>query len=50
MKNVVTSIVQAGIAAAVAAIPGATVLSAVADSTLTALKRNLIQSSYSITM
>jgi hypothetical protein len=39
MKNVVTSIVQAGIAAAVAAIPGATVLSAVADSTLTALEK-----------
>lgn len=39
MKNVVTSIVQAGIAAAKAAIPGATVLSAVADSTLTALEK-----------
>lgn len=39
MKNVVTSIVQAGIAAARAAIPGATVLSAVADSTLTALEK-----------
>jgi hypothetical protein len=39
MKNVVTSIVQAGIAAAKAAIPGATVLSAVADSTLSALEK-----------
>lgn len=39
MKNVVTSIVQAGIAAAKAAIPAATVLSAVADSTLTALEK-----------
>lgn len=39
MKNVVTSIVKAGVAAAKAAIPGATVLSAVADSTLSALEK-----------
>ncbi|MBI3904489.1 hypothetical protein [Pseudomonas sp. GL-R-26] len=39
MKNVVTSIIQAGVEAAKAAIPGATVLSAVADSTLSALEK-----------
>lgn len=39
MNNIVVDIVQAGVAAAKAAIPGATVLSAVADSTLDALKK-----------
>ena len=39
MKNVVTSIVKAGVEAAKAAIPAATVLSAVADSTLSALEK-----------
>lgn len=38
MKNIVTAIVKAGVEAAKAAIPGATVLGAVADSTLTALE------------
>lgn len=40
MKNVVTTIVKAGVDAAKAAIPGATVLSAVADSTIAALEKN----------
>lgn len=39
MKNVATAIVKAGVEAAKAAIPGATVLSAVADSTLSALEK-----------
>ncbi|MDI2593559.1 hypothetical protein POF45_19320 [Pseudomonas sp. 681] len=39
MKNVVTAIVKAGVDAAKAAIPGATVLAAVADSTLAALEK-----------
>jgi hypothetical protein len=39
MKNVVTSIVKAGVEAAKAAIPGATVLGAIADSTLSALEK-----------
>lgn len=39
MKNVVTTVVKAGLDAAKAAIPGATVLSAVADSTLAALEK-----------
>lgn len=39
MKNVVTSIVKAGVDAAKAAIPGATVLSAIADSTLASLEK-----------
>jgi hypothetical protein len=39
MSNVLTGIVKAGIEAAKAAIPGATVLGAVADSTLDALKK-----------
>ena len=40
MKNVVATIVKAGVDAAKAAIPGATVLSAVADSTIAALEKN----------
>ncbi|MBS4087216.1 hypothetical protein [Pseudomonas rustica] len=39
MDNIVVDIVKAGIAAAKAAIPGATVLSAITDSTLDALKK-----------
>lgn len=39
MSNVVTGIVKAGIEAAKAAVPGATVLGAVADSTLDAVKK-----------
>ena len=39
MANVVTDIIKSGIDAAKAAIPGATVLGAVADSTLEALKK-----------
>ncbi|NUU34082.1 hypothetical protein [Pseudomonas sp. C2B4] len=39
MENIVTDIVKAGVDAAKAAIPGASVLSAIADSTLDALKK-----------
>ncbi|QHF37258.1 hypothetical protein PS893_03116 [Pseudomonas fluorescens] len=39
MRNVVSTIIQAGVEAVKAAIPGATVLSAVADSTLSALEK-----------
>jgi hypothetical protein len=39
MKNVVTNIVKAGVAAAKAAVPGATVLGAVAESSFSALEK-----------
>jgi hypothetical protein len=39
MNNIVTDIIKAGVEAAKATVPGATVLSAIADSTLEALKK-----------